>query len=143
VPETEREELYEAIVAKAESWGVAVVDAETIDKINILNAALLAMKLAVQKTGEDCPVLVDGNRCIPGLNNLQRTLVKGDAKSASIAAASIVAKVTRDRLMRDFDTRFPAYGFCRHKGYGTAKHLEQLRRHGPSPIHRKTFKGVL
>ncbi|MFH0919619.1 MAG: ribonuclease HII [Fibrobacterota bacterium] len=143
VPEPEREELYAAVVARALCWSAAVIDAGTIDRINILNAALLAMRQAVESTGSACPVLVDGNRAIPGLRNPQRALVRGDARSATVAAASIVAKVTRDRLMRGFDAQYPRYGFARHKGYGTADHLQSLRNHGPSPIHRKTFKGVL
>jgi len=142
VPEAEREELYALIVARAEAWGAAIVDVETIDRINILNAALQAMAQAVRLSRCNYPVLVDGNRRIPALRNPQRALVKGDARSATVAAASIVAKVTRDRLMRAYDAQFPGYGFGRHKGYGTALHLERIRHLGPCSIHRKTFKGV-
>ncbi len=143
IGESEREELYEKIVQAALGHAVAFVEAEVIDRTNILKAALQAMAQAVRALDSDLPVLVDGNQTIPEIDNLQQWLVKGDARSASVAAASILAKVSRDRYMREMNTMYPQYGFLRHKGYGTALHLEKIREFGPCALHRKTFKGVL
>jgi ribonuclease HII len=120
-------------------YGVSAIDAERVDQINILRATTEAMLSAV-KLLQPPPehLLVDG-RPVAALGPNQTALVKGDSLSYSIAAASVLAKVTRDRLMMQFDQQFPEYGFAVHKGYGTAQHLEALSRHGPCPIHRRTF----
>ena len=122
--------------------GCAVVGSDIIDEINILQATWRAMAAAVaQIIPEPDLALVDGNP-VRGLSCRSKSIVKGDAQSLSIAAASIIAKVTRDRLMVELDAQFPQYGFARHKGYGTAAHIEAIRRHGPAPCHRKTFRPV-
>ena len=151
--EHQREDAYRWIVDHFET-GVGMVDAEMIDRVNILQATFLALQQAVDEVLKKCVqesesmgnipvrVLVDGNRAIPHVTYAQETIVRGDAQVVSIAAASIVAKVTRDRLMRVFDNTYPKYGFAQHKGYGTAKHLEALRQHGPCPIHRCSFAPV-
>jgi ribonuclease HII len=124
------------------SWAVAVVTTAEIDRVNILRATHAAMRRATAKlsTRPD-HVLIDGLP-VRGFPIPQTALVKGDALSFSIAAASVFAKVTRDRLMLDYDRKFPAYGFAQHKGYGTELHLTRLRQHGPCPIHRRTFQPV-
>ena len=123
-------------------FGVAVVSQEIIDKINILQATRLAMKQAVEKLMMSPDILlIDGNQKIDSPIE-QWTIVKGDAKSFSIAAASILAKVTRDRIMEKYHHQYPQYEFSRHKGYGTQRHRDLIVKHGPCPIHRKTFKGV-
>lgn len=146
--ECQREEAYRWIIERFDV-GVGIVDVEEIDRMNILNATLLAMKKSISnlleaqaEDGVGIRVLVDGNREIPGIAFLQTTIVKGDARSVSIAAASIVAKVTRDRMMGRCDEEYPEYGFSRHKGYGTAEHLRVIRRFGPCPIHRKSFAPI-
>ena len=123
--------------------GLGVATVEEIDTLNILNANYLAMRRAVAALGDPQPdlALVDGNP-VKGLPIPHRAIVKGDASSLSIAAASIVAKVTRDRWMNEQDALYPGYGFVRHKGYGTREHLDALRRLGPCPIHRRTFGPV-
>ncbi len=137
-----RDAAYDLIVARAVAWAWAAVEAPEVDRLNPLGAALLAMRRAVgQLTPAPAQVLVDGNQR-PDLPVPAHTLVKGDGRSLSIAAASIVAKVTRDRMMLDWHTQYPQYGFDRHMGYGTKVHLEALRRHGPCPIHRLSFRGV-
>lgn len=137
-----RAELYELIVGRALAVGVGMADHETIDAVNILRATCLAMMRAVAElTVAPDFVLTDFVR-LPELTCPQRNLVHGDARCASIAAASIVAKVTRDRLMLEFDKQFPEYGFASHKGYATPDHLAALDRHGPCAIHRRTFAGV-
>lgn len=134
-----RRELYDIITEQALSWSVALVDEKTIDEINILQATFLAMEQAVAGlTVEPDLVLVDGNR-EPPLPMKTQCVVGGDGKSASIAAASILAKVTRDRLMEELDGQYPQYGFAVHKGYGTKRHYEALRTYGPCPIHRQSF----
>lgn len=141
--EKRRNELFEQIREKALAYSVGLTSAEEIDRINILQAALLAMEkavLALQKK-PDC-ILIDGNSKT-SLPIEQKAIVKGDSKCASIAAASIVAKVTRDRIMTEIEMEYPGYGFPRHKGYPTKEHLGALRNLGPCPIHRKSFKGVL
>jgi ribonuclease HII len=142
VPERRREILYDQILSKATGVGVGIVDALRIDTINILQATFEAMIQAMQNL--PCIpdyVLVDGNLKIPAAIP-QRPLVGGDNLSLSIAAASIVAKVCRDRMMREFHRLYPQYLFHKNKGYGSAEHLEALERHGPSPIHRRSFHGV-
>jgi ribonuclease HII len=138
----QRDRLYELIYAQAVAVGIGIVDAIEIDRINILRASLLAMVMAASNLdpAPDC-LLVDGNFPVP-LALAQQTIVKGDALSLSIAAASIVAKVTRDRLMSRYDQDYPQYGFAGHKGYGTHTHREAIVRHGCCPIHRRSFKGV-
>ena len=137
----QREEAYLEIVKKS-FIGVGIVDEKTIDRINIYQATKRAMCLAISKL-EIPPdyVIVDGNMKINTKCPL-KCIVGGDSKSLSIAAASIIAKVTRDRIMLDLDKTYPQYGFARHKGYGTKSHIEALNNHGPSPIHRKSFRPV-
>lgn len=143
VSEKRREQLYEEITQRALFWSVQLVDAATIDEINILAATLLGMRHAVEGLAEaPALALVDGNRA-PELGLAVHTVVKGDASSASIAAASILAKVTRDRYMRALDERYPQYGFAQHKGYPTKAHYEAIERFGICEEHRKSFlKGV-
>ena len=134
-----RDLLYEAITQEALAWSVAWAEPEEIDAINILQARMLAMERAIQ--GLSIPpdlALIDGNRS-QGITTPNQTVVKGDSKSASIAAASILAKVCRDRHMMEMDRQYPQYGFAQHKGYPTKLHYERLRQYGPCPIHRKTF----
>lgn len=134
-----RRELYDLITEQAVAYAIALVDEKTVDEINILQATFLAVQRAVSdlRTTPDI-VLIDGNRA-PELSVPTKTIVKGDSLSASIAAASILAKVTRDRLMEELDEQYPEYGFAVHKGYGTKRHYEALRINGPSPIHRMSF----
>ena len=137
--EKKREALYEIITREAAAWAVCLVDEKTIDEINILQATFRAMRGAVAGLSlrpDLC--LVDGNRD-PGLELPTRTVVKGDSSCACIAAASILAKVTRDRIMLELDRQYPGYGFAVHKGYGTKAHYAALDQYGVSPIHRKTF----
>ena len=137
--EKKREALFDVIKEKALAYSIAVADEKEIDEINILQATYLAMRRAFD--GLDIKpdmALVDGNRD-PGLGVATRTIVKGDANSMSIAAASILAKVTRDRFMLEMDEKYPEYQFAKHKGYGTKLHYEMLTEYGASEIHRKTF----
>lgn len=134
-----RRALYDIIIRDAVAYGIALVDEKTIDEINILQATFLAMRqAAAQLSVRPALALVDGNR-EPGLDIPAQTVVKGDSLSANIAAASILAKVTRDRLMEQLAEEYPQYGFAVHKGYGTKAHYEALRQFGPCPIHRMTF----
>ena len=134
-----RRALYDVITAQALAYGIAFADEKEIDEINILQAAFLAMRRAFERLGVQPDLaLIDGNRA-PGLPCAERTIVGGDGKSASIAAASILAKVTRDRLMENYDVQYPQYGFAVHKGYGTKRHYAALHEYGPCPIHRTTF----
>lgn len=138
----QRETLLSAIEEEAEAIGVGIIEAETIDRINILEATRRAMMEAISKLPASPDlVLIDAVR-LPQLTIEQQPIIKGDQRSATIAAASIVAKVTRDRLMVEYDQRFPEYGFARHKGYATQEHLLAIDRFGPCPIHRRTFHGV-
>ena len=137
--EKKREKLFDIIKEKAIAYAIAEATPEEIDEINILNASMLAMRRAV----EALPIkadfaLIDGN-CSRGFEIPTETVVSGDAKSCSIAAASILAKVTRDRGCIDLDREYPMYGIAKHKGYPTKDHMNAVREHGPSPIHRKTF----
>lgn len=138
--ESKRERLFAALHQFPEvDFGIAVVDAGEIDRVNILQATHAAMNRALAKLRQPARhALVDGNP-VKTLTVQQTAIVKGDSLSFSIAAASILAKVTRDRLMVDYDREFPAYGFAKHKGYGTKQHLAAIAEHGPSPIHRLTF----
>ena len=137
-----REKLFDEIRAKALCCSIAQASVEEIEQFNILQATLLAMRRAVEGL-RLMPklVLVDGNR-LPVLAMQAQAIVKGDASVSAISAASILAKVQRDRWCIDYDQQFPQYGFARHKGYGTAEHLAALRAHGPCPQHRKTFRPV-
>lgn len=139
-----REELYDEILEKAVAAGIGLAEASRIDEINILQATYEAMRLAVGKLGIVPEVLLNDAVTIPELDLEQVPIIKGDARSVSIAAASILAKVTRDRLMAEYDSMYPQYGFAVHKGYGTAAHIEALKTYGPCPIHRNTFiKGIV
>lgn len=137
-----RDELYDEIMAKALAVKQIFVSPEEIDRINILQATMEGMYQAVQQLSQPADyVLIDAVK----LKNLplpQLSLIKGDAKSASIAAASIIAKVTRDRLMEEYDRQYPEYGFGSHKGYGTAEHIAAVEKYGPCPIHRMTFEPI-
>ncbi len=134
-----REALYDEIMEKAAATGIGMAKPERIDEINILQATYEAMRMAVSNLGIVPDVLLNDAVRIPLLDIEQVPIVKGDARSISIAAASILAKVTRDRLMEEYDKMYPLYGFAVHKGYGTAAHIEALKKYGPCPIHRKTF----
>jgi ribonuclease HII len=137
--EKKREKLYEIITEKAISYGIAFADHNEIDSLNILNATFIAMNRAISQL-EPPPALalIDGNT-VKGIEYPAQAIVGGDGKCASIAAASILAKVTRDRFMVEMAEKYPQYGFERHKGYGTKLHYQALREYGASPIHRKTF----
>ena len=145
-----REALLPEIKEKAIAYGIGIVDEKRIDEINILQADYEAMRIAVQKTSAmlqakglaDAPgLLLNDAVTIPGVEIPQESIIKGDAKSVSIAAASILAKVTRDHLMEAYDAQYTEYGFARNKGYGTKEHIEALKRLGPCPIHRHSFIG--
>lgn len=137
--EKKREALYDEIMARAVSVGVGIASPEVIDDINILQADYVAMREAVGQLHPQPDLLLNDAVTIPELNQRQIPIIKGDAKSLSIAAASIVAKVTRDRMMREYDKLFPEYGFAKNKGYGTAEHIAAIKACGPSPIHRRSF----
>lgn len=151
--EKQREEIFSFIQEKF-FVGVGIVHADTIDRVNILQATFLAMKLAVSDLQKTLPyssdithrnlyLLIDGNQKIPNFSLKQETVVGGDGTVKSIAAASIIAKVTRDRMMSQYDGEYPQYGLAQHKGYGTKVHMDALRKYGPTPIHRLSFKPVL
>lgn len=137
--EKRREELYIEIQEKAVCFGVGMVSPERIDEINILQATYEAMRLALSELTVTPDVLLNDAVTIPGVSIPQVPIVKGDAKSVSIAAASILAKVSRDHMMVEYDRLFPEYGFARHKGYGTAAHIQAIKEHGPCSIHRRSF----
>ncbi len=136
-----REELYDVILERAVAVGIGVVGPERIDEINILQATYEAMREAISKLSVRPDILLNDAVTIPGVEIPQVAIVKGDAKSISIGAASIVAKVTRDRMMIAYDKEMPMYGFASHKGYGSKEHIAALQRFGPSPIHRRSFIG--
>ncbi len=137
-----RDILYEEIILKAKAYSIFSVDEKTIDEINILNATYMAFSGAISGLSPSCDfALIDGNRA-QGIPVPFETVVKGDSLSFSIAAASILAKVARDRYIIEADRLYPEYGFAKHKGYGTKDHLEAIRRYGPCPIHRLSFGGV-
>lgn len=137
--EKRREALFEEIKEKAVAWNVGVVGPDRIDQINILKATYEAMAMAVKGLSVQPEVLLNDAVTIPQIAIPQVPIIKGDAKSVSIAAASILAKVTRDHMMVEYDQIFPEYSFAKHKGYGTAAHIAALKEHGPCPIHRRTF----
>ena len=142
--EKKREELFGVIMKEAVSVGVGMAGEQVIDEINILQATYRAMREAVAKLDPKPDLTLNDAVTIPELAVRQVPIIKGDAKSASIAAASIIAKVTRDRIMVDYDRQYPEYGFASHKGYGSEAHMEALKRYGPCPIHRRSFiKGIL
>ena len=134
-----RERLYEEIKEKAVSAAVGIVEPPRIDEINILQATYEAMRIAISKLDPGPDLLLNDAVTIPGVDIKQVPIIKGDAKSISIGAASIFAKVTRDRLMLEYDRQYPEYGFARNVGYGTAEHIAALKKYGPTPIHRRSF----
>lgn len=141
--ESKREQIFEEIVRLNLPCAVGIIDHEGIDKMNILQASLMAMRKAIgelKKTPDF--VLVDGNHPVPKINQPQFAIVGGDARCASIAAASVIAKVTRDKIMCRYDELYPEFSFAQHKGYPTAQHIKELKAAGPTDIHRKTFKPV-
>ncbi|MCR5784238.1 MAG: ribonuclease HII [Eubacterium sp.] len=139
--EKKREELYDIIYKEALCVGVGMASPQRIDEINILNATYEAMREAINNLTKSPDILLNDAVTIPSVDIKQVPIVKGDAKSISIAAASIIAKVTRDRLMYEYDKAMPEYGFASHKGYGTAAHIEAIKKYGPTPIHRNSFIG--
>lgn len=139
ISEKKREALYDVIMEKALAVGVGISDVSVIEEVNILNATKLAMKQAIEKLSIIPEyILIDGNQMID-ISILGETVVSGDAKSESIAAASIIAKVTRDRMLIEWDKEYPEYGFAKHKGYGTKVHIEAIGKYGLTPIHRQSF----
>jgi ribonuclease HII len=137
--EKKREELYEVIMKEAVAVGIGMASEQRIDEINILNATYEAMREAIGKLAPQPDILLNDAVKIPGVSIRQVPIIKGDAKSVSIAAASIVAKVTRDRLMAEYEKIYPGYGFAKNKGYGTAEHIAAIKEMGPCPIHRRSF----
>lgn len=142
VPEQERERLFEVIQARAVCYGVGIADERTIDIVNILQATIIAMERALQALNPQPDYLLLDAISLPRVPLPQKPLIKGDCRSHSIAAASILAKVTRDRIMLELHKKYPFYNFQKHKGYGTKEHLSLLREHGPCDAHRKTFNPV-
>ena len=140
VSEKKREEIYQKIVEEAISYGVGIIDQDKIDEINILNATKLGLTTSIKELKvKPNIILVDALKGIDTLGIPYEPIIKGDAKTYSIAAASIIAKVTRDRIMRQWDEIYPMYGFEKHKGYGTAAHIQAIKEYGLCPIHRKSF----
>ncbi len=137
--EKQREELYDIITEKAIAYDVGIVDENIIDEINILNATKMAMEIAVESLGVKPDVLLTDAVKLDNLKIPQKSIIKGDALSISIAAASIIAKVTRDKLINELDSVYPDYGFKKHKGYGTKEHIDAIKKFGICPIHRTTF----
>lgn len=140
ISEKKREKIYEQITNEAIAYSVGIVDQKTIDEINILNATKLGVKIALEGLSQKPDIIM-----VDALNNMDTlgipyiSVIKGDAKNYSIAAASIIAKVTRDRIMRQWDEVYPIYGFAKHKGYGTAEHIKVIKESGPCILHRKSF----
>ena len=137
--EKRREELYDIIIKEAVAYGIGIKDNRRIDEINILQATYEAMREAINNLSVKPDVLLNDAVTIPGVDIKQVPIIKGDAKSISIGAASIVAKVTRDRMMAEFNEKYPGYEFAKNKGYGTAAHIEGLKKYGPCEIHRRSF----
>lgn len=137
--EKKREQLYDVIMEEAVATGIGMVSPEIIDEINILQATYEAMRIAIEDLNVCPDILLNDAVTIPGVDMKQVPIIKGDAKSVSIAAASIIAKVTRDRLMVQYEEEFPGYDFASNKGYGTKAHIEGLKKFGPCPIHRMSF----
>ena len=138
---SKRDELYEVIMKEAVSVGIGMVSEARIDEINILQATYEAMRQAIAESSVEPQLLLNDAVTIPGVNIKQVPIIKGDAKSISIGAASIIAKVTRDRMMTEYDSIYPEYHFVSNKGYGSAEHIEALKKYGPCPIHRRSFIG--
>lgn len=136
-----RERLYDEIMEKAVATGIGFATEKRIDEINILNATYEAMRMAIGKCGKKPDILLNDAVTIPEVSIRQVPIIKGDAKSVSIAAASIIAKVTRDRYMEEMDKKYPGYGFASNKGYGSREHIAALKKSGPCEIHRKSFIG--
>lgn len=140
ISEKKREKLYEQIIEEAIAWSVGIVDQKEIDEINILNATKKALKMAITNLQvKPERIVVDALEHIDTCGIPYTSIIKGDAKVYSISAASIIAKVTRDRMMREYDEIYPEYGFAGHKGYGTAKHIQALKEFGPCALHRRSF----
>ena len=140
VSEKKREKLYDLILDEAISYGIGIVGQDEIDEINILNATKKGLTMSLQElTQKPDLIIVDALSKINTLGIPYESIIKGDAKCYSISAASIIAKVTRDRIMREWDKIYPQYGFINHKGYGTAKHIEAIKEYGPCQIHRRSF----
>jgi ribonuclease HII len=148
ISEKKREKIYEEIVQEAIAYGVGIIDQEEIDKINILNATKKGLTIAIRQMEEKLEqknikkpdvILVDALTGIDTLGIPYKSIIHGDAISYSIACASIIAKVTRDRIMRKMDEMYPQYGFAKHKGYGTAAHMQAIRENGLCPLHRRSF----
>ena len=147
--EKQRERVF-SVIGEHFAIGIGIISAETIDRVNILEATFLAMKAAISDLKrvvsagdmQQAHFLIDGNQLLPNFSGKQEMLIGGDGISKSIAAASIIAKVTRDRMMDVLDREYPVYGFIRHKGYGTKEHLDALRRYGACPLHRQSFRPV-
>lgn len=140
VSEKKREKLYDQILEEAISYGVGIIGQDEIDEINILNATKKGLTMSLQElTVKPDLIIVDALTHIDTMGIPYESIIKGDAKCYSIAAASIIAKVTRDRIMREWDNVYPQYGFASHKGYGTAKHILAIKEYGPCPLHRKSF----
>ena len=137
--EKKREMLYDEIMEKAIAVGIGVVSPEDVDELNILHATFKSMRIAIGNLEVQPSMLLNDAVTIPEVDVKQVNIIKGDARSMSIAAASIIAKVTRDRMMVEYDKMFPEYGLARNKGYGSKEHIEALKKYGPCPIHRKTF----
>ena len=131
--------MYDEIMDKAKAVGTGMANHEEIDQYNILNATYLAMRRAIEKLSIKPDILLNDAVVIPEVGIKQVGIIKGDAKSVSIASASIIAKVTRDRMMEEFDIKYPGYGFAKHKGYGTKDHYEAIKKQGLCPIHRRSF----
>jgi len=142
VAPAERERLFDLIRARAVAVGVGTADVATIDRVNILEATRLAMGEALAGLGVTPELVLTDHVALRGLGCPQRNLVRGDQRSATVAAASIIAKVTRDRIMEALDREYPAYGFGRHRGYPTPAHQRAILEHGPCPVHRMSFRGV-
>ncbi|WP_434579163.1 ribonuclease HII [Thermoanaerobacterium thermosaccharolyticum] len=137
--EEKRELLSEVIKKNAIAYGIGIIDNEYIDSVNILNSTYEAMRIAISKIDVEIDCLLIDAVKIPNIDIMQKPIIKGDMKSISIAAASIIAKVERDNLMKKYDELYPQYGFKKNKGYGTKEHIEAIKKYGPCPIHRKTF----
>ena len=137
--EKRRNELFDIIKEEAVTYGIGIIDAARIDEINILQATYEAMRSAINNLNPSPDILLNDAVTIPKVDVKQVPIIKGDAKSISIAAASVLAKVTRDRIMEEYDKKYPEYGFAKHKGYGTKQHIQALEQFGASPIHRRTF----
>jgi ribonuclease HII len=142
IAEKERKKVFWEIITYADAVGVGIVEADVIDRINILESTKQAMRLAVKDLGISPDLLLIDAVNLQGLDIAQRSFTKGESVSASIAAASVIAKVVRDDIMRDHDERYPGYNFGGHKGYSTREHMDCIRKLGPSPIHRKSFRKV-